>query len=102
MQALGSKVSIHKQEKMPMHMRKGMMAASDARETKRRREAKENGIILERETGKQKRRSRGGRDGGGVDRPGVGRLKGAELRISESDVKRIEGTRDVFGRKGRR
>lgn len=84
-----------------MHMRKGMAAASEAREAKRRREAKENGIILERETGKQKRRSRG-RDGGGVDRPGVGRLKGAELRISEGDVKRIEGTRDVFGRKGRR
>ncbi|KAG8416619.1 pre-rRNA processing and 40S ribosomal subunit assembly [Metarhizium acridum] len=98
-QALGSKVSIHKQDKMPMHMRKGMAAAADAREAKRRREAKENGIILERETGKQ-RRARGRRSD--VDRPGVGRLKGAELRISERDVKRIEGTRDVFGRKGRR
>ncbi|CEI39419.1 unnamed protein product [Fusarium venenatum] len=49
-QALGSKVSIHKQEKMPMNMRKGIVAAADAREAKRRREAKENGIILERET----------------------------------------------------
>ncbi|TWU73688.1 hypothetical protein ED733_004717 [Metarhizium rileyi] len=98
-QALGSKLSIHKQDKMPMHMRKGMAAASDAREAKRRREAKENGVILEKETGK-KRRERGRR--GEVDRPGVGRLKGAELRISERDVKRIEGTRDVFGRKGRK
>ncbi|KAK8933028.1 Protein FAF1 [Metarhizium anisopliae] len=98
-QALGSKLSIHKQDKMPMHMRKGMAAAADAREAKRRREAKENGIILERETGKQ-RRARGRRSD--VDRPGVGRLRGAELRISERDVKRIEGNRDVFGRKGKR
>ncbi|KAJ4166955.1 pre-rRNA processing and 40S ribosomal subunit assembly [Fusarium oxysporum] len=60
-QALGSKVSIHKQEKMPMNMRKGIVAAADAREAKRRREAKENGVILERETGKKKgRRDREG------------------------------------------
>lgn len=102
-QALGSKVSIHKQEKMPMGMRKGMVAAADAREVKRRREAKENGVILERETGKGKRRDRGGGGGGGraVDTPGVGRFKGAELRISEHDVRRIEGSRDTFGRGGR-
>ncbi|KAG5999980.1 hypothetical protein E4U21_006052 [Claviceps maximensis] len=100
-QALGSKLSIHRQEKMPMQMRKGMVAAAQAREMKRRREARENGIILERETGKKRRRERG-RDGGGggVDRPGVGRLRGAELRISERDVRGIEGTRDAFGRRG--
>ncbi|KHN99499.1 uncharacterized protein MAM_02352 [Metarhizium album ARSEF 1941] len=98
-QALGSKLSIHGQHKMPMHMRKGMVAASHAREAKRRREAKENGIILERETGK-KRRQRGPRSD--VDRPSVGRLKGAELRITDRDVKRIEGKRDVFGRRAAR
>ncbi|KND94924.1 hypothetical protein TOPH_00599 [Tolypocladium ophioglossoides CBS 100239] len=99
-QALGSGVSIHTQEKMPMHMRKGMAAAAGAREAKRRREARENGVILERETGKKKRRNRG-RDAA-VDRPGVGRLKGAELRISERDVKSIESGRDAFGRRGKR
>ncbi|KAG5942636.1 hypothetical protein E4U53_007207 [Claviceps sorghi] len=99
-QALGSKLSIHKQDKMPMQMRKGMVAAARAREVKRRREARENGIILERETGKRRRRERGRDGGGGVDRPGVGRLKGAELRISERDVRGIEGTRDAFGRRG--
>ncbi|KAM0246636.1 hypothetical protein ACHAP5_004571 [Fusarium lateritium] len=101
-QALGSNVSIHKQEKMPMNMRKGIVAAADARETKRRREAKENGIILERETGKKKK---GRRDRGGdvaVDRPGVGRLRGAELRLSDNDIRGIEGGRDAFGRRGRR
>ncbi|KAL6908754.1 hypothetical protein GGI43DRAFT_154877 [Trichoderma evansii] len=100
-QALGSKMSIHKQEKMPMHMRKGITAAAVEREAKRRREAKESGVILERETGKKKKRDRrGGGDSGGGFGPAVGRLKGAELRISERDVKKIEGTRDTFGRRG--
>ncbi|KOS17917.1 Protein FAF1 [Escovopsis weberi] len=100
-QALGSKASILKQDKMPMHMRKGIHAAATARETKRRREAKENGIILERETAKNKPKGNR-RSGLDVGRPGVGRMKGAELRISQSDVRRIEGARDTFGRKGRR
>ncbi|KAF5251940.1 hypothetical protein FANTH_3006 [Fusarium anthophilum] len=100
-QALGSKVSIHKQEKMPMNMRKGIIAAAGAREAKRRREAKENGVILERETSKKKGRRDRGRDVA-VDRPGVGRLKGAELRLSDKDIKSIEGGRDAFGRRSRR
>jgi hypothetical protein len=99
-QALGSRESIHTQKSMPMNMRKGIVAAATARETKRRREARENNVVLEKETGKKKRRDRV--KGMGVDRPGVGRLKGAELRINEHDVKRIEGTRDVFGRKASR
>ena len=99
-QALGSKTSIHKQERMPMNMRKGIVAAAGAREAKRRREAKENGVILERETGKSKKRERA-RDSA-VDRPGVGRLKGAELRLSDRDIRGIEGGRDAFGRRSRR
>ncbi|PNY24394.1 Swr1-complex protein 5 [Tolypocladium capitatum] len=99
-QALGSGISIHTQEKMPMNMRKGMVAAAGAREAKRRREARENGVILEKETGKKRRRG-GGRDAA-VNRPGVGRLRGAELRISERDVRSIEGGRDAFGRRGKR
>ena len=79
-----------------MNMRKGMVAAADARETKRRREAKENGIILEREA-RKKNKKRARREE--IDRPGVGRMRGAELRISESDVRSIEGTKDVFGRR---
>lgn len=83
-----------------MNMRKGIVAAAGAREAKRRREAKENGIILEKETGKSKKRERA-RDSV-VDRPGVGRLRGAELRLSDRDIKGIEGSRDTFGRRGRR
>lgn len=96
-----------------MAIRQGKQATADAREAKRRREARENGIILERGGGgggavtkrgsRNKERRKGG--GGGapqVDRPGIGRFKGAELRISERDVRGIEGSRDTFGRRGRR
>lgn len=85
-----------------MHMRKGITAAAVDREAKRRREAKESGVILERETGKKKTAKRDRRGGGGGNGfgPAVGRLKGAELKISERDVKKIEGTRDTFGRRG--
>ncbi|KXJ94631.1 hypothetical protein Micbo1qcDRAFT_45317 [Microdochium bolleyi] len=51
MAALGSKTSIYAQAKMPMSHRKGMNAAAASREGKRRREARENGIILERPSG---------------------------------------------------
>ncbi|XWW97035.1 hypothetical protein V2A60_005015 [Cordyceps javanica] len=119
LQALGSKTSVLAQERMPMHMRKGIVAAAGAREAKRRREARENGVILERKSGsvgvggakkKNKGSSGGGGGGGGgrarqergVNGPGIGRMRGAELRISESDVRKIEGGRDTFGRRGRR
>ncbi|KAI6782162.1 uncharacterized protein J7T54_002399 [Emericellopsis cladophorae] len=99
-QALGSKSSILTQDNVPMAIRKGMNSAREERESKRRREAKENGIILERpQNGKQKERKRD--FGGGVDRPGVGRMKGAQLTISDRDIQRVEGSRDVFGRSGK-
>lgn len=101
-QALGSKASILTQQKMPMNMRKGIVAAKTTRESKRRREAKENGVILEREAPVNKGRKKQKGMDPAVDRPGVGRLRGAQLRVSERDVKMIEGTRDTFGRRGRR
>ena len=80
-----------------MNIRKGMVAAAATREAKRRREAKESGILLEREVRKKtKQRTRRG----DIDRPGVGRMRGAELRLSDKDVRGIEGTKDVFGRRG--
>ncbi|PHH58892.1 hypothetical protein CDD81_4174 [Ophiocordyceps australis] len=99
-QALGSSVSLLKQDKMPMQVRKGIVANAKARETKRRREARENGVILERQVDKTKPRKRTRERP--VDRPGVGRLKGAELRLSERDIKSIEGKRDIFGRPSKR
>ncbi|KAM3467480.1 Protein FAF1 [Beauveria bassiana D1-5] len=105
LQALGAKTSVLKQEKMPMNMRKGIVAAARMREERRRREAKENGIILERSgsgSGSGKKKGSRARQERGVHGPGIGRMRGAELRISEGDVRRIEGSRDTFGRRGRR
>lgn len=86
---------------MPLAHRKGILAKSASKEDKRRKEAAENGIVLERAkavTGRgavQKRlRSVGG--------PTVGRFKGGTLRLSERDVRGIEGPkRGGSGGRGR-
>lgn len=97
LQKLGSTDSIFKQQKMPMGMRKGISGAKASREEKRRREAKENGIILERPdessagAGKAaKKRQQGKRSELPVDMPGMGRMKGGELRLSKRDVRAVE------------
>ncbi|KAL1842739.1 hypothetical protein VTJ49DRAFT_4377 [Mycothermus thermophilus] len=101
LQALGAKGSILSQEKMPMAMRKGIVSTAAAREEKRRREARENGIILEREVKKPKtvRKKKGERP---VDLPSVGRMRGAELRVSAREARAIaESVRGPAGRKAR-
>ncbi|ROW12770.1 hypothetical protein VMCG_00278 [Cytospora schulzeri] len=98
LQGLGGKGSIFSQQKMPMGMRKGITGAKAAREERRRREAKENGIILERPTGedaaakgkKNRKKSTFGRRDLPVDMPGMGRMKGGELRLNKRDVKAVE------------
>lgn len=109
LQKLGSKESIFKQQKMPMGMRKGINTAKQEREAKRRREAKENGIILETAQKKGgsssgKKRSKG-RGGVAVDMPGMGKFRNGELRLSNREVKAVEmeGKRfDSGGKKRRR
>ncbi|KAJ0118465.1 hypothetical protein J7T55_009248 [Diaporthe amygdali] len=97
LQKLGSKDSIFKQQKMPMAMRKGILGARASREDKRRREAKENGIILERPeeggssgSSKKARRHKGKGSDLPVDMPGMGRMKGGELRLNKRDVRAVE------------
>jgi hypothetical protein len=98
LRALGSKESLFTQKKMPMGMRRGINAAVKGREEKRRREAKENGIVLEREVKKEddsKRRGRGGGprgERGDVDAPAVGRMRGAQLTLSKRDIADIQGS----------
>ncbi|KAK4947051.1 pre-rRNA processing and 40S ribosomal subunit assembly [Elasticomyces elasticus] len=98
LQALGSKTSILTQDRMPMAHRKGIMAKSEEREERRRREAKENGIILER--AKAAKATRGGamRREGGVGAPGVGRFKSGTLQLSRRDVASIEGPKRGGGK----
>jgi len=106
-QALGARDSVLAQAKMPMSMRKGIIKSTETREEKRRREGRENGIILERaakqkDRGKPKRRSERA-----VDLPAVGKMRGAELRISSREIRAIEaegkrGGREKGGRRRRR
>lgn len=105
LQKLGSKESIFTQHKMPMGMRKGINTAKQDREAKRRREAKENGIILEtaQKKGGAKKRTKG-RGGVAVDMPGMGKFRNGELRLSNREVKAVEmdGKRFDSGKKRRR
>lgn len=74
-----------------MSVRKGVMAKAKERETTRRKEARENGIILERpkptKTLTSRKRERG------VGNPAVGRFKKGMLTLSKRDVADITGGR---------
>ncbi|KAI0388684.1 hypothetical protein F5Y17DRAFT_185727 [Xylariaceae sp. FL0594] len=94
--ALGSKTSIYKQEKMPMSFRKGIQAAAHGRETKRRQEARENGIILEKgglkTLGKKAMKAKRKGPGRDIDAPAVGRLSNGMLKLSKRDIASIESS----------
>ena len=82
-----------------MSHRKGIALKARVGEEKRRREAKENGIILE--VAKAVKRQEGKRDRS-VGGPSVGRFKGGTLTLSKNDIKDIEGPkRTSSGRGGR-
>jgi hypothetical protein len=98
MQSLGAKSSTFDGGKMPMNMRKGITAHRTGLEVKRRSDARENGIILERE--KRKREAVGKRERG-IEGHSVGRYKGGMLTLSKRDVRSIEGPRER-GRGGKR
>jgi hypothetical protein len=98
MQSLGAKTSVFDGGKMPMAMRQGITAHRADKEEKRRREARENGIVLERE--KRVKKFEGRRERG-VGGPVVGKFKGGMLTLSKRDVRSIEGPRESSGgRKG--
>ncbi|KAI9791991.1 MAG: hypothetical protein M1816_003260 [Peltula sp. TS41687] len=91
LQTVGAKASILTQEKMPMAHRKGIFAKAKRVEEKRRKEARENGIILEKAEKKSKSARSKIRDRG-VSGPGVGKFKGGTLRLSKHDLADIKGT----------
>ncbi|KAF2176800.1 hypothetical protein K469DRAFT_698242 [Zopfia rhizophila CBS 207.26] len=101
--SLGAKSSIHTQKNMPMSHRKGIAAKNKQREERRRAEARENGVILEKAIKVKrftKERERG------VGGPGVGKFRGGTLTLSKRDVADITGGGGEKGRskgkKGRR
>ncbi|KAK3067892.1 pre-rRNA processing and 40S ribosomal subunit assembly [Teratosphaeriaceae sp. CCFEE 6253] len=97
-QDLGAKNSHLTQEKMPIAHRKGIVAKASSRESARRKEAVENGVILEKVKSvsqPQKRRERG------IGAPSVGKFRGGTLKLSSRDVRSVEGPKRAGG-KGRK
>ena len=88
MQSLGSKTSIY-QQNMPSTIRRGIKSKATHKEDKRRREARENGIILERPAPKSK--SNSGQRMRGVGGPSVGKFTGGTLNLSKRDVASLQG-----------
>lgn len=95
---MGSKTSIYSQQNMPRAQRKGIAAKAAGKEESRRRQAQENGIILEKATKGGKRaavkRQRG------IGAPSVGRFEGGMLKLSKKDVAEIEGPKPSRRGKG--
>ncbi|KAK4548557.1 hypothetical protein LTR36_009467 [Oleoguttula mirabilis] len=99
LQDLGAKKPATEQVRMPLAHRKGIAAKATGREAARRKEAVENGIILEKAklaARPEKHRERG------VIAPGVGKFRGGTLKLSSRDVKSIEGPQQRMGGKGRK
>jgi hypothetical protein len=83
-------ISVLEQQNVPMHIRKGVQKKATERESERRRQAKEAGVILERAVMKKqsiKRRERG------VGGPSVGRFSGGMLKLNRKDIQEIQGKR---------
>ena len=99
LQALGAKTSVLTQENMPRSHRVGITKKADQREARRRKEAKENGVILEKVSSKANKNVRRQR---GVDAPGVGKFAGGTLKLSRRDVASIQGPPAGASRKGKR
>ena len=87
-QALGSKTSVFTQKKMPLAQRKGIVAKSAEREERRRREAKESGIILEKAV---KSKIRDPKRDRGIGAPSVGKFSRGMLTLTQRDVNMIVG-----------
>lgn len=80
-----------------MSHRKGIISKATRKEDIRRREARENGIILEKPL---KQKSKAARRERGVGGPGVGKFAGGTLRLSQRDVSAITGPkRSAVGKK---
>jgi hypothetical protein len=101
LQALGAKKSLLRQEKMPMSHRKGMIAKQNDQDERRRREAKDNGIILERAKMAAKQSGDAKRERG-VGGPGVGKFSSGTLKLSKKDIFDIEGPRKSASIRGGR
>lgn len=104
LQSLGAKGSVFTQKKMPMALRKQMIQKARLTEEKRRAEAKEAGIVLERPTMKAPIRRDDKKRDRAVGLPSVGKFRGGTLSLSKKDVRSITGGGGAKGKgkKGRK
>ena len=72
-----------------MAHRKGIIAKAQQREGKRRKEAQESGVILEKAV--KAKKGNGEKRERGIGAPGVGSFRGGTLRLSKRDVASIQG-----------
>ncbi|KAJ4331170.1 pre-rRNA processing and 40S ribosomal subunit assembly [Didymella glomerata] len=100
LRSLGAKSSVFTQKKMPMAQRKHMAEKARLTEQKRRHEAREGGIILEKEV-KEKSKDRERKRERGVGGPSIGRFSGGTLTLSKKDVRSITGGPGSQGGKGK-
>lgn len=91
MQSLGANSSVY-QQNMPSSHRRGIKAKVATKDDKRRREAKENGIILEKPGPKSKSSSSNKRRERGVGGPSVGKFTGGTLNLNQRDINAITGS----------
>lgn len=98
-QALGSKTSIFKQEKMPDSHRRGINSKAAHKEDRRRREARENGIVLEKPTFKAKATST--RRDRGIGAPAVGKFVGGTLNLNKRDLTHVQALQKKGRPKGK-
>ena len=75
---------------MPIAQRKGIIAKATERENARRREALENGIVLEK-AGQGRKKIGVKKRERGVGGPSVGKFRGGTLSLSKKDVAQIQG-----------
>lgn len=97
LQDLGSKTSLYAQTKMPMSHRKGIAMKLAEREETRRREAQENGTILEKAP--KVRKASDTRRQRSIGAPTVGKFQGGMLKLSKRDVSDIQGLKKKVKRK---
>jgi hypothetical protein len=65
-----------------------MASKAAERELNRRREAKENGIVLERKAAKAPRKRS---HNIAIDRPGIGKFRGGMLKLGKRDARSLGG-----------
>ncbi|KAF3923744.1 hypothetical protein ABW20_dc0108931 [Dactylellina cionopaga] len=75
--------------RIPLHIKKGMARKQAMREDKRKKVARENGIVVAKETKSKKSRER--KRDAGVGNPSVGKFRKGALVLSRRDVMGMKG-----------